>query len=568
MKRQDEVLVWMAESFTEDDFPFKTGQLYEKFQGDTGYDKTEAAFSELLQKLKDKGLVDNPRYGYYRPSKQGWTRAEKLESGGDSRPSGYEVLVEVLQNFLENHEEEEVKLSELHDFNNDAFDDFHENPDTFLDAVEDARKNSGTESIRFVNDLQGFDSGWNSIRNNEKQGEVISLDGDIIEVSERFTMKTEQIFECVQCGRSFTEKSLVNDIESPDECVCGSEKFDRAEEKLGDAKQFILEGNGGIRCVLHQNVIPETLLQDIRLGNHVKVTGILKFSGGRNSRAFLDVISVKPVDKVDKKNYTEEQRRKVKEKIDQISQNQNPFEIFAEGLVPEVKGRNDAKRIAAATLIGSPKGKISSLIVDSRKGGDAMVKRISQVFPDAVHASGSLKPETYYEDVKWTENGELLEASNGVLCVQDYARLEPEDKRVLRSAETTGSFKSGEEEFRVSNDLIASSPTLPEDDIFDLVCEVTGVGKDDVTQEFQSEDDYMLESELEIYRAVAKSVDPKLGDEAKTYLENAREMDGKEWETVLKLSLVYARARLSDEADLGDAEDALSLFESLRASKD
>ena len=560
----------MAESFTQEDFPYKTGQLYEKFRDETGYDKTEAAFSEILRKLKDKGLVDNPQYGHYQPSEQGWTRAEKLESGGDSRPSGYKTLVNVLQKFLQDfdHEAAVVNFSDLHEFNNDAFDDFRENPEIFLEAIDDARQNLDKDYLRFRNDLDGFDSNWNTIRNNDEEGNIISLEGNVVEVSERFTLREELDFECIQCGRTFTESSLIDDIEQPDECVCGSEKFEKGEEKLTDAKEFIVEGNGGIRCVLHSNILPDSVLDDTKLGNHVKVTGVLEFSEGRNSQPFLDVVSVRQTSRIDKKNYSKHDRKKVKEKVDEISQNQNPFEIFAESLVTEVKGRKDAKRVAAATLIGSPEKKISSIIIDSRKGGDALVKRISQVFDDAVHASGSLKPETYFEEVKWIENGALLEASQGVLCVQDFARLEPEDKRILRSAETTGSFKSGDEEFRVQNDLIASSHTRPEDDIFDLVCDVSTASKSDVADSFQSGDEYMLENELEVYRAVTKSVDPTLGDEARQYLENAREMTGDEWEAVLNLSLVYARARLSDEADLGDAEDALSLFESLRASID
>jgi hypothetical protein len=568
LKRQDEILVWMAENFSEEDFPLKTGRLYDKFGADTGYDKTEAAFSELLRKLREKGLVDNPKYGFYQPSEQGWNRAEKLGSDGDSKPSGYQALVGVQEQFLNEFKKDNVvvNFSKIHEFNNDAYDDFTTSPDIFLDAFEDAMQESHVNFVRFSNDVEAFDAEWSEVRNSSRQGDLVSLKGNVVEVSERFTLRESVDYECLQCGRVFTRENLVDDINEPDECVCGSTTFEKKEETLTDAKEFTVEGKGKIRCVLHDSTLSDNELEDISLGEHLKVTGLLDFSDGRRSFPYLDLVALRPVPKIDKHRYSEEDRRKVKEKIQEISQSRNPFKIFAKSLAPDVNGRMDAKRVAAASLIGSPKEKISAVVVDPRAGGDALVKQISQAFPDGVYASGSLKPEVHYEDVRWVETGELLESNHGVLCVQDFSRLENEDQRMLRSAWTTGSFQAHGDSYEVDTDLIASSPTDPEDEIFDLVCEVQQPGKDDMLEEF-SEDEYMLEDELEIYRAVTRGVNPEVSDNARDYLENQRDFSAEEWRILLNLTLVFARARLAKEADIGDAEDALGLYESLKTHR-
>lgn len=557
----------MAETFSEKDFPLKTGQLYEKFREDTGYSGSEAAFSEMLGKLKKRGLLDNPRYGSYRPSEEGWGRASKLESGGDEKPSGYDALVGVLEKLLGSFEEDSILLSfsEIHEFNNDAFDDFRKNPGIFREALSDAIDRSGKDYVRLRNDLGGFGSDWESTRNSEREGELIQLEGIIDDLSERFTLRTSVVFECSSCGREFREESVLEDQEKPEKCQCGNTAFEEVSSDRCDAKEFILEGEGSIRAVVYGEVLPESLLQDLKLGNHLSVTGVLKFRGSRVSKPYLDVVSLRQTPRVEKKKYDTQDREKVKQKVRLISQNQNPFKIFANSLVPEVKGRKDAKRAVAAALIGTPQEEISTLLIDSRKGSDVIVKEVSRIFPDAVHASGTLKPQTHFEDVKWVTNGELLESRDGLLCVQGLEKLEQKDYRMLSNFLSTGSFKAGQETYSMENTVIASTHEEPGEDIFDLVCHIEGSGLDQVTEDFTDNHDYMLEEELEIYRAVTREIEPEIGDDARDYLENAREWEQGEWEKVLSLTVVYARARLAEKADIGDAEDALALLESLKA---
>ena len=558
----------MAESFSEEDFPVKTGQLYEKFGDDTGYSGSEAAFSEMLGKLKKRGLLDNPQYGKYRPSEQGWGRASKLESGGDEKPSGYDALVGVLENLLDSFDQDSVLLnfSGIHEFNNDAFDDFRKNPGIFRQALSDAKDQAGKKHIRLRNDLGGFDSDWESVRNSEREGELIELEGIVDDASERFTLRTQVVYECSSCGREFRKESVLEDEKPPGQCQCGNTSFDEMSSQRRDAKEFILEGEGSIRAIVYGEVLPENLLDDLKLGNHISVTGVLRFRGARVSKPYLDVVSLRQTPRVEKKNYSRQDREKVKQKVKLVSQNQNPFEIFANSLATDVKGRKDAKRAVAATLIGTPQENLSTLLVDSRKGSDIIVKEVARVFPDAVHASGTLKPETHFEDVKWVRNGELLKSREGLLCVQDLGKLEQKDYRMLSSVLSTGSFKAGQKNYSIDNAVIASTHSEPEEDLFDLVCHIEGSGLDQVTEDFTEDHEYMLEQELEIYRAVTKKVDPEVGDDARDYLRNSREWKQSEWELVLSLTVVYARARLAEEADIGDAEDAMALLESLKAN--
>lgn len=649
------ILVWWKNNHPDE--TLELSQAWEQFKDKTDYQGQEKTFSNQLNRLskKEKPLIEKPERGKYRLTEQGYIKAEYIENGEPRKgvSNDYKDLLDELTDYLAFEKDEEinqvkakkqtfkVKMSELDAFNIELTEGFEKRPDDFLRALEEAaqRASDSRESIKYQLeiDVDYWDKPVVQARDSHNIGKPVTVKATIEKASEFLPEIVSATFECSQCAAIHDKAQETTTVKKPYKCDCGSKKFNLIEKEFENVIELRLGNQEGhneyVKAVFRTDEIREEVNKVLKPGNQVKITGIgreeVRTHKGKKSKKVdpvLEIIDFTQQDRnKDLEDFKKEKVDQVKAKVDLLD---NPFESFARSLAPHVVDADMAKKVFAAGLLGGPEtehrsdGRIHILNLSEPGLGKSDIQKFcKKTFANYYRADGRNATGVALTATVEQENGQymlkagkLVYANEGVLGLDEFDKMEPEEASRLNEAMTsktfpvdkasinaelpgaatiiaTGNFKqdSLDEFTRMSEQLPEHTASLM--DRFDLVHAQTPPENQEAVQDamlgsyaekeakFDAEFD---QEELVIYRQLARDVDPVLSEEAMNGLkkwlsgqETIADVKGDRTfsnrsnryiNTLAKLTTMFARSRLSEKANMQDVEAAVGLFMACKSS--
>lgn len=653
MSGQIHILEWWYENHEEEKYGLK--EAYQKYYEEEDYEGDKETFGNLLRKLKDKGLLEKPSRGVYRLSENGKTKVCYIKNQGLNKlPESndeYQDVEEKLVYFIEDQKEEElyeahgsherlkVRLSEIEKYGSEGIelaDYFEDNPESFMKALEEAINTvlefQETLECDFEIDVDYFDTEIYKARDAEKLGEVVAIEGTINYASKFYPETISVVFECVQCGNKYEKEQEDEKIKSPYKCDCGSRKLkpidkktvNRINLKLSDQRGF----NEEIKAIRREGKLGGEVRTIFKPGKSLKITGVVKDEqpNKKEITPYVEILDfedevtdyVETIDKEDR-----ERIRKKAEKLD------NPFSAFANSLAPDIVCQEQMKQVVAASLIGAgtdsrQDGRIHSLVVSNPGVAKSdLLSFVKETFSDTFLSDGKnttqagLIGTTEQEDGVWTyKAGELIQAHEGVLLIDEFDKMPEEDASVLNRPMSNGTIEIDKasvnlEGLPASASIIAAGnfteeldefsqvkPYLPDHaaslmDRWDLLLalreksdednqEINEAILDKHTDTGVEREVVFREKELLIYRELARETNSTLKKPAKQTikkwlngnLEIAKFKGNKTFpresrrhiDTISKLTKMFAKSELREHTTKEDAERAIKLLLSCKSS--
>ena len=648
---QEKILKWV--NSLEEEIPISPKDGYRKYCEETDYNATKETFHNLLLKLESKGLLEKPEYGKFQVSSKGKSKLRYLERSEEERLSEEQIdKKQQLIEFLEKEKQEEfyqaqsraerfeVKISEVDKFNPDLVDYLEKNFESFEkimdEAVEEAKDLDTKIDIKYVFDVEYFKKEIFEARSGENSGHIVTTKGTIESVSQTKNICTRIDFECVECGERQTKSQNGKKKKSPYKCDCGSRQFEVIQEHYIDSLEFVLskerEQNEKITCRYQSEGLDTETKEVLNPGNKVRVSGVVEiqaFSEKKNAQG-RPVLYAKGLRQKDKsKNLDDFSSEKVEEVRSKVKGRTNPFKDFAHSLAPKIVDEEDMKEVISAGLFGGSSkrddGRIHVCIFSNPGRGKSDVQEFNEeTFPnthyaDGKQASGVGLTATVEQEKggRWRlKAGKLVYADKGVLCIDEFDKMDHDDASRLNTAMqkptfpvdkagvnarlpgeatviATGNFNSYVDDESV--DFIREYiPDHAESlmDRFSLVYALTGDNDSSRVSEAilnsfgeragKDVDTVFDEEELLIYRELARSIDPVLTEVSKEYLmdwlesqktisdskDSSFQKDSKRYLVSLaKLTTMFARTRLSKRTNERDAESAIELMVKCRESR-
>lgn len=376
MNEQFSLLEWIYDN--QENFPLKSGKIYQAYQETEDYDAGQNSFSELLSKLHDKGFLEKPDYGVYDISENGENRVLTLR-GKDldefKTPENYEEVVDELIAFLMEEKDDEVhrnlmensalqiSLEEIDRFNSDVVYEFmRENFESFVDAFDEALSevvmNSGAPEWEFLPDLEYLDTDLQDAKGSEMIDEPVIIEGLVRKTTEMRPEVVSAVFECTQCGDRYEKEQDSAQLKSPYKCDCGSKKFECVDKNLIDAISFEVSQRDEKETVIdcsYKNATSEDA-KKLMSGKRVKLLAVPRETAlkknSKKLKVWLEVHSYQLTErKLEGSEYGDEERKEVIKKVEEA---ENPFKKYWKSLAPQVAARELPKKCIAVGTMGAP----------------------------------------------------------------------------------------------------------------------------------------------------------------------------------------------------------------------
>jgi len=301
-------------------------------------------------------------------------------------------------------------------------------------------------------------------------GEFISVEGIVRQKSDVRPQVTAARFECPVCGNIINVLQLDGNFKEPSRCGCGRKgKFTLLNKDLVDAQGIVLEEvpeslEGGeqpkrINVLLKDDLVSPLSERKTNPGSKISVVGTLKEvpiisrSGSKSTRFDL-MIESNYVEAVEETFYEVEITDEEEEKIIELSQDPNLYSKLVGSIAPSIYGYEKVKEALLLQLIGGvrkvrsdkvvSRGDMHILLVgDPGSGKSAMLKRVSLIAPKGRYVSGrgvsgaGLTAAVVRDEFLkgWSlEAGALVLASNGICCIDELDKMEPEDRAAMHEA--------------------------------------------------------------------------------------------------------------------------------------
>lgn len=479
MNKQFQILKWIYQN--RENFPLKSGKIFQAYQETEEYDAGQNAFSELLSKLYKKELVDKVDYGTYELTEKGENKVESFLYGDSEeivRPENYGDVVDELSHFfLEEKETEindallqgesfDISLQELERFNVELFEGFFkDNPESFMTALEEALSEtlSGTDvpDYSIIPDLEWLDTPLNDAITSSNLGQPMVVSG-IIKASEQVSkIVTSAVFECMQCGDRVEKEQGRGALKSPYKCDCGSKQFNPIRENTVDVIDLELshrddmETNVDARITGDPDIGRETQ-KELMTGTKIKALGIPELLNAQSNNAEKRDIRLKILDyqrSDKKKELSEIDEDEKKEVLTKIKASDDPFDAFAESIAPDLGNMELPRKCVTASLIGATDrkdlGRIHVGIISNPGTGKSDLQEwVSNHFEKTHKTEGKGGTGTgLTASAEQTNGGEwrlvagkLVFADKGILQIDEFDKFEEGELTSLNTAMESGFF--------------------------------------------------------------------------------------------------------------------------------
>ncbi len=419
----------------------------------------------------------------------------ETDEAGPSQEKRDELLTK-LKSFLRKHEKEflraanekrafAVDLSEIEKMSHAFVEMLEEQPHAIFEIAEDAAKETvrveipegeGGEAapvkIRFFNLPE-----TTNIRDLRSKhiGKFLSVEGIVRRSSEIRPDVVSTSWECPECKKIMDLPSRLGFIQKPFQCdECGNKRgLKQRGKKLIDTRWITIEEpfeltEGEKPCQLTIVLSEDLTSRDGRRltdpGNRIKVTGMLKDRPREKEKPSLSALDfyfeanfVEPTDIGWEKL---EISREDEEKIRQLAKDENIYKKLVGSLAPSLYGMEEIKESIILQLFsGVPRsmkdgtkirGEIHILLIgDPASGKTQLMKLVPQIVPRGKYVSGKgvttagltatvIKDEQFLGG--WVlEAGAVVLANKGLLSVDEFEKMNPDDQVAMHEAMESGS---------------------------------------------------------------------------------------------------------------------------------
>jgi replicative DNA helicase Mcm len=476
--------------------------------------------------------------------------------------------------------------------------------------------------------------------------ELIVVSGVVRQKSDVRPQVTTSKFECPSCGNIISVLQIETFFKEPRRCGCGRKgKFRLISQELVDAQGLVLEElpeelEGGeqpkrINVFLKEDLVSPLTEKKTNPGSKLQVVGQIKevpiIKRGTKSTRFDLILEANNVVSVEEDFYEIEVSEKEEKEILELANDPKIYEKLIASIAPSIYGYKRIKEALVLELLGGvrkkrtdgvvSRGDIHILLVgDPGSGKSQLLKRVSLVAPKGRYVSGKgvsgagITAAVVRDEFLggWSlEAGALVLANNGVCCVDEMDKMNPDDRGAMHEAleqQTISISKANIQATLLARttvlaaanpkfgrfdpyDVIANQIDMPPTLInrFDLIFPIKDIPDKDIDEKMakhildlhQTPD--VLETEistplLKKYFAYARQkVRPKLTDTALTeirkfYIEmrstglseemaaRAVPISRREVEALVRLAEASARSRLSQKVTKKDARRAINLL--------
>jgi len=386
-------------------------------------------------------------------------------------PNYYSQIVENLRKDLKSVV---VDFADISKYDIDLANKILEEPEDSIKAAEMAIEQFDLEDIkgfkvRFVNLPESQKIMIRNIRS-KHIGKFMNVEGVVRQKSDVRPQVTAAKFECPVCGNIINVLQLNGNFKEPSKCGCGRKgKFLLLDKELVDAQGIVLEEvsenlEGGeqpkrINIFLKYDLVSPLSEKRTNPGSKIGIIGIVKEvpiilkSGSKSTRYDL-MIDANHIEVVDESFYDIEISDQEKQDIIKLSRDPELYSKLIDSTAPSIYGYERVKEALLLQLVGGVRkvrrDKVVSrgdthilLVGDPGSGKSAMLKRISILSPKGRYVSGrgvtgagltaSVVRDEFLKG--WSlEAGALVLASNGICCIDEMDKMDPDDRAAMHEA--------------------------------------------------------------------------------------------------------------------------------------
>ena len=481
---------------------------------------------------------------------------------------------------------------------------------------------------------------------------LIMLDSLIVKRSEIIPRIKLGTFKCNYCGTIY--KIKVEKEEVPEICPQCKRRSIREvpeESKFSNLQKIAVQDpleklRGNTPTWQLEVWISDDLVNTVIPGDRIDLTGILRIRPRRGIKGkteknlytmFLETVSIRSKQKeFAELNISDEEERKIKE----LSRDPTIFEKISASIASSIYGHKEIKQAVALQLFGGASGKMLVdgglirsdihilLIGDPGSAKTRILQSVSKLVPKGIYVSGksvtgggmtAVAERDEFAEGGWTlKAGALVLGSGGIVCIDEFDKIEDEDRAALHEAlesQTISVAKAGiiatfnakaavlaaanpkygrfdtniypSEQFNIPPTLLSRFDLIfPIKDVLDEELD-KDIAKYILTQheaagariaDLEHEQVELPPVDLELLRKyiayARKSVHPRLSDEASKkiqeyYIElrksglkqGAVPITPRQIEGLVRLAEAGAKSRLSDIVEVSDADRAIALSE-------
>lgn len=239
--------------------------------------------------------------------------------------------------------------------------------------------------------------------------------GQISQQGEIRPMAVSARFECPSCGNILNVLQVEEKFKEPSRCGCGRKgKFSLLIKEMVDYQRMALEEmpediDGGLQpqrlnCLLKHDLVSPLNQQRNNVGSNIVIAGVLKevptkMRDGGQSRAFDWIFEVNSIQPLEEDTMNIEITAEDEQKIKELAQKEDLFNILIDSIVPTIQGNNEIKEAALLYLAGgvrkiNPDGSVSRgdshilLVGDPSAGKSAIVKKVTDMAPKGRYIAG------------------------------------------------------------------------------------------------------------------------------------------------------------------------------------
>ncbi|MBI4020521.1 MAG: minichromosome maintenance protein MCM [Candidatus Aenigmarchaeota archaeon] len=304
-------------------------------------------------------------------------------------------------------------------------------------------------------------------------GKFIAVEGIVRRASEIRPEIVKTVYECSECLEPMEQERKGNFIFKPLQCKCGSRKaFKELEKVMIDTRWITIEEPfeltegerpSQVNIWLTEDLVSTEGRRMTEPGNRLRITGVLRdVPKGKSFSAKLDFFL-----EANHATPTEVGWERIKltkqdeEEIKRLAADENIYETLVDSLAPSLYGMREIKESVIMQMFSGVarilpdktrfRGEIHILLIgDPASGKSQLMKLVPQIVPRGKYVSGkgttaagltaTVSKDEQFMGGWVLEAGAMVMAHKGILSVDEFEKMSPEDQVAMHEGLEQGSI--------------------------------------------------------------------------------------------------------------------------------